>query len=160
MDEPGLMNFDVAASSCPKGWRQDKSLDRVVAVPPWSMRPPAILPEQWVLYGKKARAEIRAEWRTEDPDGFAQQEERRRRYAELRSGVTSAAVAVHPRFDEVIEPGGEGMEGVTVPRGDTRPRPFVNLGGKSVGRDRPQGLPVGGDECGDDPFDFVQNESA
>ena len=99
--ELGLV--EVATSkkgSLPVGWRQDRFGDRIVATPPWSQRPPTILPEFWSMVRRGARRELRTAWATEDPVAFAAQERRRLAYIELKEAKeVPACVAATLRPD-------------------------------------------------------------
>ena len=70
-------------------------------MPPWSLRPPTILPELWTSISKKEQAALRATWRTEHPAEFEAQERRRSTYQELKKSgrVVQAMPAVS--FDAV-----------------------------------------------------------
>ena len=66
---------------------------RFVSTPPWSLRPPTCEPELWLIIGKAAQREVRAEWQADDPDAFAAQEERRSSWRRAkRGGVVACGV--------------------------------------------------------------------
>lgn len=64
-----------------KGWHVDVFGARRGDTPPWSRRPPQIEPEVWVMLYKR-QERYRETWRETDPEGFAFEEERRRKYEE------------------------------------------------------------------------------
>ena len=67
----------------------------MVSVPPWSRRPPTVLPEARLTFTKKVQNDFRQEWREKDPEGFAAQEARMLAYqhAKRRRGEPAAGAA-------------------------------------------------------------------
>ena len=68
--ELGDAELVVEGDRAPKGWRIDRFGTRTVSVPPWSRRPPKVLPEAWLTFSKNYQNELREELRKEDPEGF------------------------------------------------------------------------------------------
>jgi hypothetical protein len=68
----------------PKGWRIDNFRGRLVHVPPWSLRPPTMEPEEWLMVSAKYKAECREKWKANDPTTFNRQEKRRKKWRELK----------------------------------------------------------------------------
>jgi hypothetical protein len=98
----------------PSGWRIDKfnCPVRQVSVPPWSRRPPSILPETWILTPRKEQSELRAKWQKEDPKGYDTQDARRqahlkskqaRRVCSAVSLQTDGAISIPPGAPLPIE---------------------------------------------------------
>ena len=50
---------------------------RQVSVPPWSLRPPTVCPEAWILYSRRDQVAERAQWLANDPVAYRMQEARR-----------------------------------------------------------------------------------
>ena len=104
----------IEGGKAPPGWRIDrfKCLDRVrlVAVPPWSRRPPTIEPEPWIGVGRAHQKELRAAWEKDDPVGFKAQEDRRAAWLRAKRRAVVAvpvAVAVPPEANQLNKPTGE-----------------------------------------------------
>ena len=80
------------------GWRVDRFPQgpgrmRRLSTQPWSLRPPTCEPELWLIIGKAAQREIRANVHADDPDAFAVQEERRSSWRRVkRGGVVACGV--------------------------------------------------------------------
>ena len=84
----------------PKGWRVDVFGCRTVHVPPWSRRPPTVMPEPWVYMTKKVQNEHIERWRTSDPAAFDKQKRRHQKYKERKRsgrvpGVVGFALSPH-----------------------------------------------------------------
>ena len=89
----------VPAEGAPQtGWHVDRFPQgpgrmRLVSTPPWSLMPLTCEPELWLIIGKAAQRETRAEWRADDLDAFAAQEERRSSWRRAkRGGVVACGV--------------------------------------------------------------------
>ena len=81
------------------GWRVDRFPQgpgrmRLVSTPPWSLRPPTCDPELWLIIGKAAQSEMRANWQADDRDAFAAQEERRSSWRRAKRGCVVACGVV------------------------------------------------------------------
>ena len=89
----------VPAGGAPQtGWHVDRFSQgpgkmRLVSTPLRSLRPPTCEPEVWLVIGKPAQREMRAEWQADDRDAFAAQEERRSSWRRAkRGGVVACGV--------------------------------------------------------------------
>ena len=62
----------------PASWRIDTFREgprdhprlRHVSVPPWSLRPPSVLPEEWLRIGRPAQRALRDAWAEQDPTAY------------------------------------------------------------------------------------------
>ena len=64
----------------PRGWRIDTFGSRSVSVPPWSRRPPDILPEDWMMLSRKDQITWRNDWQLNDQVNYDIQEARRAQF--------------------------------------------------------------------------------
>ncbi|CAK0819868.1 unnamed protein product [Prorocentrum cordatum] len=134
-DEPaelGRAELEVEENRAPKGWRIDTfphgHHTRTISVPPWSRRPPTVLPEAWLMFKKSHQEKLRQEWKEKDPVGFAAQEARKAAYehAKRTRGSLPASAA------------NAGSEGARGPPAAEVPAAAQLM---HVGRDRPSVKP-------------------
>ena len=97
LDDAAEAEIKVEDNKPPKGWRTDRFGYRMVSTPPWSLRPPKIEPEVWLIFNKKQKEQLRQEWAQESPEEFQRQEERRKIYQSLkRAGKAGTVSASRP----------------------------------------------------------------